>query len=286
MKSAVSVRLWIEKYPVILYCYLAFLITWGIKYLYAAFKERYGMPAFNFSLISSFGPSIAALLLIIISDGKDGLKRTLLSMINRRVGAGWIALSILFEPAVFTSILLLYIISYGMPQVDDSYSLTVAFSSLVITFFTGIFRWGLAEEIGWRGWMLPKLLEKMSPFRASLILAVVASAWHINPVSFPDYFTLKEGTHLIGYYPEIVERMIISVPITMVMTYLFIRTSGSLLPAILFHSASNTSYFWIKDIFGIVTTDFFRIMFLIFLAVILIIFSSLLNKQNFKNAPE
>jgi uncharacterized protein len=37
----------------------------------------------------------------------------------------------------------------------------------------------LFEEIGWRGWLLPRLVERMSRSRAVLLCSVIWSVWHI-----------------------------------------------------------------------------------------------------------
>ena len=130
--------------------------------------------------------------------------------------------------------------------------------------------------------MLPKLQDGMSPLWASLVLAVIASLWHINPNLFSEILISKEGAYLYGFFPEIVERLFISIPFTMVITYIFNKTSGSLLLMMSFHSASNTSYFWIDGVFGIVKSDFFRISFTITLIIIAIVFTVMLIRQRKK----
>jgi Na+/proline symporter len=49
-----------------------------------------------------------------------------------------------------------------------------------------------------------------------------------------------------------------------------------------YHSASNTSYFWIDGMFGVVGTDFFRISFLAILMILAVVFTVLLLKQRDK----
>jgi uncharacterized protein len=272
----------IKKYPVISYCILALTITWGLKYLYASVKASQGMLAFNFSLIAQFGPSLSAIFLIALYEGKDGLKRTLISIINWRVGWGWLLLAATFELVLFLGFTGIYWYRYKELQVAAGFNLITGVSSLVGTFIIGLFRWGLAEEIGWRGWMFPKLQDRMSPFKASLILAVVCSLWHLDPHSFSKILSSQNGMYITGYYPVVVERLIITIPITLVITYIFNNTKGSLLPMIIFHSASNTAYFWVKDAFGITQTDFFKTLFLLAMLILMIPFSILVIKQKKK----
>ena len=277
-----KLRLFSLKFPVISYCLLAFSITWGLKLLYTFYKSRYGLPVFNFSLIASFGPSIAALLLLYISEGTNGFKPIFRSVLNWRIGIGWILLASFFEPVIFWSITLAYGLAYNGFPLPQSISVIMEIASYIGTFALGLFRWGLAEEIGWRGWLLPKLQYRLAPLPASLILALIASLWHINPATISDVAVSKESAYLYVFCPEIVERLLISIPITMVITWIFNKTGGNLLLAILFHSASNTSYFWIDEVFGIVKTDFFRMSFSVALVIVAIVFTTLLLHRHKK----
>ena len=269
----------VRQYPVLLYCLLALSITWGLKYLYALASPQPAMIPFNFSLFAAWGPSLAALLLITFSEGKPGLLRLLQRLIQWRIGGRWLLFAVFFEPVLFISITAAYWLWFGSLPMPTGKGLMAATFSLLLTFAIGIFRWGLAEEIGWRGWMFPKLQEHWSPFTASLLLALVTTIWHIHPMAFSEFFTVKEGTYLVGAYPEVVEGLIITMPITLVETYLFYKVKGSLLPFLLFHSASNSSYFWLKETFGITQSHFFKISFLLALMLIGIVFSVLVIRQ-------
>ncbi len=281
MSDTNKIQLWIKRYPVISFCALTFSITWGLKLLYALFRSKYGLPSFNFGLIASFGPSISALLLVLASQGKSGLNLMIRRLIDWHIGKGWILLAFLFEPLIFLSITCGYLLMHNELPVSDSFSYA-SIASYVLTFSIGLLRWGVAEEIGWRGWMLPKLQKIMSPISASIILSVAATLWHLNPNFASDILVVKEGTYIYGSFPEIIERLIITVPFTMVITFIFNRTKGSLLPMIIFHSASNTSYFWVKGVFGVVETDFFKITFLSVLLILGVLFSILLLRQKIK----
>lgn len=276
---AKSIRKAIQHYPVLLYCLVALSITWGLKYLYARVSPRPGMIAVNFSLFASWGPSLAALLLTSLSQGKPGLIRLFKRLWQWRVGSRWLLFAILFEPILFFSITAAYWLWFGNLPLPAGTGLMAASFGLLMTFSIGIFRWGLAEEIGWRGWMFPTLQEYWSPFKASMILALVTTIWHIHPMAFSEFFTVKEGTYLAGAYPEVVERLIITMPITLVETYLFYKVKGSLLPFLLFHSASNSSYFWIAEMAAVTGTLFFKTSFLAALILIGIVFSVLVIRQ-------
>jgi membrane protease YdiL (CAAX protease family) len=273
----------IKKYPVLIYCLLAFSISWGFKYLYTLTISNSNLPIFNVGLIAQFGPSIAAIILIILSEGNEGLKRIIKSLTFWRTGFWWLLLAIFFEPILFFTITIFYWLSNGDINVNEGFILIPGILSLISTFTIGLLRWGIAEEIGWKGWLLLKLQSSLSPFTAAMISAIIITFWHLSPNTLAeDIFVFKDGTYIWGYYSNVVERLIISIPITLVTVYIFNQTKGSLLLMVLFHSASNTSYFWIAESFGIVGIAFFKLFFLISLIVIMMLFSFLVIRQKTK----
>lgn len=277
-----SIRSLIQRYPVIIYCVLTFSITWGLKYWYSLVRTDNYIPPFNFSLIAQFGPSISAVILIAFSEGYPGIRRIGKSIRSIPANPKWMLMAFIFEPVIFLSITVFYWLRYQDLTIDGSYTWISAILSYFMTFFIGLFRWGLSEEIGWHGWMLPKLQSRMSPFMATLILSIVITLWHIHPNTFPEIAAPQEGTYILGYIPEAVERWIISFPICLVTTYIFNKTMGSLLVMMIYHSASNTSYFWVAEVFGIEETDFFKTSFLVAVLVIGCVFSLLVLKQKDK----
>ncbi|HEY6371821.1 MAG TPA: CPBP family intramembrane glutamic endopeptidase, partial [Candidatus Sulfotelmatobacter sp.] len=87
----------------------------------------------------------------------------------------------------------------------------------------GLFQGPLAEELGWRGFLLPHLLNKYSPLLASVIVGVIWAAWHpdvfLAPVRRAAMFTAGAGA------------------LSVVMTVMFLHTRGSVFLAIARHAS-------------------------------------------------
>lgn len=142
---------------------------------------------------------------------------------------------------------------------------TVAYGAVWVTglggvdlgrFHTGVLRFlvlgsvqsvisALGEELGWRGFLVPKLAEMTTFTRTALISGIIWSAWHIPLIAFADY---NGGTPVLYSIACFVVMVVgISVP----MAWLRLR-SGSVWPAVLLHASHNL---FIQAFFDRVTVD-------------------------------
>jgi membrane protease YdiL (CAAX protease family) len=94
-----------------------------------------------------------------------------------------------------------------------------------------LFGGSLGEEIGWRGFLLPRLLRTHSPIGASLILGLVWALWHA-PADLTSGF-LGQGA------VAIFARIVWTLPVAIVFTWLYLKGNGSLLVPILLHTSIN-----------------------------------------------
>ncbi|HSR03674.1 MAG TPA: CPBP family intramembrane glutamic endopeptidase, partial [Proteiniclasticum sp.] len=93
-----------------------------------------------------------------------------------------------------------------------------------------------AEEIGWRGFLLPNLQKKHTPFVSSIIVGVLWGVWHLNFTGGITGFLL--------YTITIIEMSIL-------MTWVYNRTVGNLFLMSLWHLTINiASHFFLWDRFG------------------------------------
>lgn len=90
---------------------------------------------------------------------------------------------------------------------------------------------GVSEDPEWRGFLLPRLQQRMSPLFASLLIWLPWTLWHA-PLDFAGY----GGATLPDYLRN---RVIILVATCIIMTWLYNRSGGAIPTAALFHSAFN-----------------------------------------------
>lgn len=81
----------------------------------------------------------------------------------------------------------------------------------------------LGEEFGWRGYALPLLLARMSPWSASLLLGLVWSVWHLPLFALNGVFAMTLVA--LGWWTAT------TLALTLLMTALFIRSGGNVVIA-------------------------------------------------------
>ena len=127
---------------------------------------------------------------------------------------------------------------------------------VMITFLYGIIYAGLSEEPGWRGFALPRLQAKFSPLVSSLILGVLWAVWHA-----PGRFGGIEAKSLSD---TLVEWVLILL-VTVIFTWIFNHTKGSILVSALLHPAMNTATTFLTGSLGAIILLFVFMLFVIVL---------------------
>ena len=230
----------IRKYALVFFFLLAYLFTWS-NWLPQAVNSRgiisIHVPGF-LTLLAGYGPALAAIIIASLAYGRQGLRELFGRLLRWRVGIQWYLIALLMPAFV---IVLAIAINNLMGGTFPDFSVagfpfgppeTPLWQKILILFlvFTLGFD-GFGEELGWRGFALPRLLERYSPLVSSLILGALWAVWH-----FP--YALTEGTFLsaVPLHWFFINLLAVSV----IYTWIFNNTKGSLLPVLLFHAAGNT----------------------------------------------
>ncbi|MCK4642560.1 CPBP family intramembrane metalloprotease [bacterium] len=144
---------------------------------------------------------------------------------------------------------------------------------IIFIFLTGLFfdGGGLMEEVGWRGFALPRLQKKMTPLKASIILGIMWALWHI-PVKITQVNPFTGMANFVFFYFIFT---MLCIMYTIVITYFYNRLGGSILIGIAIHGMVNDSAA-VKWIFNETTMDindfaYTAIVSVIFMAVVLYI---------------
>jgi len=184
---------------------------------------------FVLTTIGAHGPLVAALVMTGKLEGWAGIKSLFKSGFKLRIPLKW-WLIILILPALLSGLALWVNVSLNNFQFDKSL-LTQPWMIPIMYFMIFFIGGSFQEEFGWRGFALPRLLEKWHPLTASLILGAVWGVWHL-----PLFFIPDTGQYFmpLGVFLILVEAF------TVLMTWAYLRTGRSLFSALLFHTSINT----------------------------------------------
>src|SRR5438046_8834702 len=139
-------------------------------------------------------------------------------------------LSVIFLPGVLASFQGLAIVIFLPFQGRAPLSLLPSLVLFVYVFFLG---GPLGEEPGWRGFALPRLQRRYGPLVGSLILGTIWAFWHLPLFWAPAW-------NLPPTILNIVMFVVAAIAFTIVMTWVFNNTRGSLFMAVLVHTSFDT----------------------------------------------
>jgi CAAX protease family protein len=215
----INMRSLIHKYPIWSFFLLTYLISWS------AWLGGQWLKLDFLSFFFSYGPALAAILLSAALEGKTGLLELFSRIFRWHVGLRWY-LAAFFIPfgGVLAAVYLSAaagLLERGLPNWwAIARPLSLAIFGLAPLGFVVL----LGEEIGWRGFAQPKLLDRYNPFITSLIVGLGWGVWH--------WVYLWESSSLPGMVYFVLETMAIS----LAYTWLFDRTGGSLVVVTLLHT--------------------------------------------------
>jgi membrane protease YdiL (CAAX protease family) len=213
----------------LLYWILAFAIAWAITVpiaLQTHHMADFGLPPQAVFLIG-FAPAIAAF--IAAAFGRE--LRALVRRIIRIRAPLWTYVLALALPAVLLGA------PFLAAQVMGTAPPKVALDAGVLPFVGIWFVLALGEEIGWRGYALPKLMEKLGFWVSATILGVVWCIWHYprnlgSPyLDFSQMDVVLQGLGLFSLQIFLANYLI---------CWLFEKSGRAVLVPTLFHTAFNT----------------------------------------------
>ena len=186
----------------------------------------FDLPFIPLLTYASWTPNIAAFLVIgLILREKGGIRKLLSGWGKWRAGALWYvaAISPLFVSFLAAGIFLIFGQAIRSPEKP-------VLTPLLISFVTSLITGAMGEELGWRGFLLPRLRERFNALISSLIVGAVWAVWHLPLWFLPGY-----GWDAIPYWTFALSAVSTSVLFTWVLK----NTGGSLVMASIIHLMMN-----------------------------------------------
>jgi membrane protease YdiL (CAAX protease family) len=181
-------------------------------------------------LLGVFAPALIALALTERNEGRAATLALLGRIFKWDVGWGWYLFALAYIPVVKLSVAVVHrIVTGAWPRFGQTPWYLMVGAIAVST-------WAQAgEEIGWRGYALPRLSKHVGLAPASIILGIIWATWHLPLYFFP-------GSDILGQSFPLYLLQVTAVSVAM--AWLYWRTGGCLLLVMLLHAAVNNT----KDI--------------------------------------
>lgn len=224
----------LRRHPLVAFFVLTFVIAWGLAGLFWAVRTTRlfdgGTPsviAYAMLYPAIWAPTIAAVVVARASAGTDGLRRLKDRLLRVEVRWVW------------------WVAAIGLPVVAQAGAIAVAegVSQLSIarlipdqaaTFltFAAITAVGgpLGEELGWRGFALPRLATRFGPVTAALVIGVAWVAWHI-----PAFFVPEISEHVLPPGLSYGAFAVITMAASVLMAWIVLQAGTSVPLAMVFH---------------------------------------------------
>jgi uncharacterized protein len=212
-------RNWAARHDLVLYFVLAYLLSWALWPLVILNPTS--------SPLVPFGPLIAAVIVALLAGGRRELWALLRQLGRWRVHPLWYVIALL-GPFVLAGLTAALAVAAGAPvrgtgDYTNWRAITFFFLSTVIIV-------GLFEEVGWRGFALPRLQLRLNAIWAALVLGVLWALWHLPEL-------ISDPT---GQRPP-VQFLLWALALSVIFSWLYNSTNGSLPIVIICHAAIDTA---------------------------------------------
>lgn len=216
---------------------VAYLLSWLVWGTYIA--QQSGLLTFHLpeSFFAYFALTLAVLIVAGLTGGRTALIDIARRVVRWRVGFQWYVLALLVPiglPLLTAGIYRL--LGGSVPMGVD-----VPLGSAIVYFFAFGAKALITEEVAWRGFALPRLLVNRSALSASIILGLLWGIWHT-----PLFFIAGTGQSKWPYLGF----LLFAVAESILITWIFNNTRGSVLLATLFHAASDAALSFSGVLFG------------------------------------
>jgi membrane protease YdiL (CAAX protease family) len=187
-------------------------------------------PSWLMPLVTIFGswmPTLAAVLVTGILEGHMGIGRLFRKFVHFKIPARWYLASLIPFGLAFAAVWI-YQITVGGLFPESHPSLIFWIGLIVVNFLAG----PIGEETGWRGFALPRLLERYKPLKAGIILGVIWDFWHLPLWVTSGYASVNLLLYCFYFSVGIIS-------LSVLMTWIFCRTPNSLVPMVIAHFSFN-----------------------------------------------
>jgi membrane protease YdiL (CAAX protease family) len=219
----------------LLFTFLFSWLVWGAMIIFPP-SQNWFVPLL---FLGAFGPTLAAVLMVQTSWSVRGKQKFWKRVFDiRLIGRKWLLLIFLIFPVILAvGYFILFLIGKEIPDFSSYFSGLENFEAVVLFLVFMLLGGPLAEELGWRGFLLDPLQEKWGSLKASLIVGFFWLIWHL-PLFFIAGTSQSQKGFGFSFWSWSLQIMVLSV----IFTWIHNHTKKSILAAVLLHFMANFFY--------------------------------------------
>lgn len=220
---------WMRRYPVLAFYLVTFAISWLIwipaTLLILQDPTNLSLGVGLAAYVAIYMPTLAAIFLTGLESGTPGIRALFRRFLLWRVGLHWYLFALFGSVAIGLVAMALYALGGGtLPPFNPNY--------LAVVFL--LIGGPLAEEMGWRGYALPRLQARFGGLPASILVGALWAVWHLPGFIWPSV--------LYNVPIPFTWFLLFAVAWSILFTWLYNPTNGSLLLAFLFHLGIDATF--------------------------------------------
>lgn len=226
------------KRPITFFIIFSYIISWSFSIPAAILHLLFQLTTSDLLIliiIGSFGPSISAILITGVLQGKSGITK-LAKRYTNKFSLIWLPI-VLYQFFVITTILFCIFEIITWTYVFNNFLLI--FINFHLFFLMFSIAGPIGEELGWRGFLLPHIIKKYGEIPSGIIVGLIWTFWHLPLFLITDW--RAQGAFSILQY--LVIYPITVVLLSILMTYVYKHTNGNVIVAIIVHGTWNIASF-------------------------------------------
>jgi membrane protease YdiL (CAAX protease family) len=211
----------VKQYPTAAFFSLTFILSWGFGAITDPVYEATNSIILTLPIaLLSAGPLVSALIISAMIGGKAEVLALLRKFTVWRVGLRWYLIALLLPLIIHLAAVYLNVLMGAPAPTTASFgtwsALLGAFALRLVNPWDG----PMLEELGWRGFALPRFQQGYTPLTANLILALLVTIWHLPLIASGNYAWI--------YMPG-------TIAATILFGWVYNATGGSVLLTLLMH---------------------------------------------------
>jgi membrane protease YdiL (CAAX protease family) len=175
----------------------------------------------------TYMPALAAVVFVALTGGRRSLAELGRKLLLWRIGWRWYVVIVTIPLGIALTTAAIYALTGGQFSAGLPLAMDLPLPMIPLIIAIRLLTDGIGEETAWRGVALPQLLRRMNGVTASLILGIVWACWHL-PLIFTVGAPMANNSILLLFVLLPAE--------SVVYTWLYQHTRGSILAAALFHA--------------------------------------------------